>query len=60
LGAAALITDSGIGSRQPTADQPPSEAMTCPVIQSVSPLTSQAINRAVSAGVLHRPPGCER
>jgi hypothetical protein len=42
---------------QPTADQPPSEAMTWPVIQSASSLTSQAINRAVSAGVLHRPPG---
>jgi len=42
---------------QPTEDQPPSEAMTWPVIQPASSLRSQAIRRAVSAGVLQRPPG---
>ena len=39
------------------ADQPPSEAITCPVIHSASSLTSQATRRAVSVGVLHRRPG---
>src|SRR5215207_5424175 len=33
-----------------TVDQPPSEAMTCPVIQSASSLTSHATSRAVSVG----------
>ena len=38
-------------------EKPPSDAMVWPVTQSASSLSSQPISRAVSAGVLHRPPG---
>jgi hypothetical protein len=42
------------------ADQPPSEAIVWPVIQFASSLRSQATRRAVSTGVLQRPPGLSR
>ena len=38
-------------------EKPPSDAIVWPVTQSASSLSSQPISRAVSAGVLHRPPG---
>jgi hypothetical protein len=41
------------------ADQPPSEAMVWPVIQSASSLSSHATRRAVSVGVLQHRPGVQ-
>lgn len=53
--ARAMVRPVRVG--QPTADQPPSEAIVWPVTQSASSLTSHATSFAASSGVLHRRPG---